>query len=224
VTLDDWVEAPLWATRTVPISLPNTVLDKSGVVQITQLLRHTTAFATREMDDLYYRKNLENFVALVGAQQWVHQKLSDTEAQRYDEELAQRKMFYQFANEYRQKIAFLMTSAITADEKNFRIRTLLSDMQTAYEGIKPQLTSAKVYDDWITQELHYGHLWLMGMQSEYFFAFERLLEESDHNMVIFFAKALELGKLSYDERIKTLRGYQTKVERDPDVRNVFNGQ
>jgi predicted aminopeptidase len=180
-------------------------------------LAHQRVFARGDTD---FNEAFATAVGQEGARRWLRSRGNATNLEQYEIHLGRTRQFVQLTLRARSRLESLYGDTrdaagkvrSTARQKEVPVARLREEKQQVMQDLKHQFSDLKEswgggreYNGWFGGELNNAHLNSIAAYYEFAPAFERLLEQSGHDMGKFLAAAKKLAKQPKAHRHEQLR-------------------
>lgn len=183
----------------------NTVINKPPS-HLAGLIFHELAHQRVYVkDDTSFNESFATTVELEGIHRWLTSNGLNSDYTNYMKRKKNHDAFVALVLRYRDKLQTLYQSKKSDEEKLVEKQNYFSQLKQEYKKIKTRWDGYKRYDNWFLQDLNNAHLASVGAYHSLVPAFQALLKKSDYDLVLFYRRVNEIGRLKKTERLNKLK-------------------
>lgn len=171
-------------------------------------------------DDSLFNESFATAVENEGMRRWLASHGDAGQRAAFNAQRERKAAFAGLMRDFRKKVRALYEIDRSAADQRQAKADLFDALRREYAGLKAGWGGYAGYDKFIAEDLNNAKLASLALYSELVPAFERLLDQENHDLPRFYGRVAELAALGKEDRCNTLTGL---LPASSDTRQVCRG-
>lgn len=189
--------------------LLSSMLDRGEIVTASYIFHELAHQQFYLKGDGAFNEAFATAVEEIGVLDWLHQQDRSQDAQRYDDWLLQKSIFFEFVKNSRDEFETLYQQEYDPEKMQVEKEILIAEMRRKFANLSSENKHIARYSKWMSGPLNNAQLGAISLYRELVPAFRRIFSLCENDFEKFYSYVETIAKQSEEHRETTL--HTTKV-------------